>query len=189
MRLLSVAQVDTATGLPKFVKDEFDAFLECGILAHGFLRLRCAGCTHDKLVAFSCKRRGFCPSCGARRMSETAVHLVDHVISEVPVRQAPNAKLRSKVVPHPSDDAAQKERSREDNEAKHGRPMRLGWAKLLKRVFNLDLEHCPNCSGELKIIAAILERPAIEKILNHLGLEARAPPRAPARGQREFQDF
>jgi len=32
--------------------------------------------------------------------------------------------------------------------------MRLSWAKLLKRVFDLDLEHCPNCSGELKIIAA-----------------------------------
>jgi len=44
---------------------EFEAFLECGILAHGFLRLRCGDCGHDKLVAFSGKRRGFCPSCGA----------------------------------------------------------------------------------------------------------------------------
>jgi len=43
--------------LPQFVKDEFDAFLKCGILAHGFLRLRCADCGHDKLVAFSCKPR------------------------------------------------------------------------------------------------------------------------------------
>ena len=34
-------------------------------------------CAHEKLVAFSCKRRGFCPSCGARRMAETAAHLVD----------------------------------------------------------------------------------------------------------------
>lgn len=46
------------------------AFLECGILAHGFLRLRCGDCGHDKLLAFSCKRRGFCPSCGARRMAQ-----------------------------------------------------------------------------------------------------------------------
>ncbi|MCL4696393.1 MAG: transposase, partial [Burkholderiaceae bacterium] len=66
---------------------EFDAFLECGILAHGFLRLRCGECGHDKLLAFSCKRRGFCPSCGARRMSQTAAHLVDRVIPHVPVRQ------------------------------------------------------------------------------------------------------
>jgi len=83
------AQAQDAAGadLPQFVKDEFDAFLECGILAHGFLRLRCGDCGHDKLLAFSCKRRGFCPSCGARRMSQTAAHLVDHVIPYVPVRQ------------------------------------------------------------------------------------------------------
>ena len=68
-------------------KAEFDACLECGILAHGFLRLRCGDCGHDKLVAFSCKRRGFCPSCGARRMAQAAAHLVDHVIPHVPVRQ------------------------------------------------------------------------------------------------------
>jgi hypothetical protein len=72
---------------PPFVRDEFDAFLECGILAHGFLRLRCGDCGHDKLVAFSCKRRGFCPSCGARRMAQTAAHLIDHVIPRVPMRQ------------------------------------------------------------------------------------------------------
>ena len=83
------AQVEreTGAGLPDFVKDEFDAFLDCGILANGFLRLRCADCAHEKLVAFSCKRGGFCPACGARRMVETAAHLVDHVIPRVPVRQ------------------------------------------------------------------------------------------------------
>ncbi len=54
--------------------------------------------------------------------------------------------------------------------------------KLLKRVFDLDLQHCPNCGGELRIIAAILEPSVIEKILTHLGLQAGAPPRAPARG-------
>ena len=74
-------------GLPDFVEEEFDAFLDCGILARGFLRLRCADCAHEKLVAFSCKRRGFCPSCGARRMVETAAYLVDHLIPRVPVRQ------------------------------------------------------------------------------------------------------
>jgi len=84
-----IAQSEGAAGadLPQFIKDEFDAFLECSILAHGLLRLRCGDCGHDKLVASSCKRRGFCPSCGARRMAQTAAHLVDHVIPHVPVRQ------------------------------------------------------------------------------------------------------
>ena len=48
-----IAHTEASTGgeLPRFVKDEFDAFLECGILAHGFLRLRCGECGHDKLLA------------------------------------------------------------------------------------------------------------------------------------------
>ena len=82
---LALVEAQTGAGLPQFVKDEFDAFLECGILTHGFLRLRCGECAHEKLVAFSCKRRGICPSCGARRMAETAAHLVDHLIPRVPV--------------------------------------------------------------------------------------------------------
>jgi len=75
------------SGLPHFVKDEFAAYLECGILACGFLRLTCEGCARDTLVAFSCKRRGICPSCGTRRMAETAAYLVDHILPRVPVRQ------------------------------------------------------------------------------------------------------
>jgi hypothetical protein len=72
---------------PHFVAQELRAFLRCGILAHGFLRLRCDDCGHDRLVPFSCKRRGFCPSCGGRRMADTAAHLVDRVLPVVPVRQ------------------------------------------------------------------------------------------------------
>ncbi len=44
------------------------------------------------------------------------------------------------------------------------------------------MEHCPNCGCELQIIAAILQAQVIDRILTHLGLQARAPPRAPARG-------
>jgi hypothetical protein len=58
---------------------------------------------------------------------------------------------------------------------------------LLKRVFDLDLEHCPQCGGELKIIAAIEEPAVIVRILTHLGLPARAPPRSPARPLDLFQ--
>jgi len=84
---LAQVEQETGTGLPQFATDEFSAFLECGILAHGFLRLRCGDCAHEKLVAFSYKRRGFCPACGTRRMAETAAPLVEHVIPHVPVRQ------------------------------------------------------------------------------------------------------
>jgi hypothetical protein len=51
-------------------------------------------------------------------------------------------------------------------------------ARLLERAFDIDMQHCPNCgAGELKIIAAILQRRVIEKILIHLGLDPQPPPK------------
>src|SRR5882672_4605903 len=73
--------------LPAFVEQEFRDFLTCGVLAHGFARLRCTDCALERLVPFSCKGRGFCPSCGGRRMTESAARLVDEVLPRVPVRQ------------------------------------------------------------------------------------------------------
>jgi hypothetical protein len=76
-----------SSGVPVFVKREFEAYLRCGILAHGFARVRCEGCAFERLVPFSCKGRGFCPSCGGRRMTEHAGQLVETVLPRVPVRQ------------------------------------------------------------------------------------------------------
>jgi ribosomal protein S27E len=73
--------------LPRYVQDEFEAYLKCGRLEHGFLRVRCEDCHAEKLVAFSCKRRGFCPSCGARRMTDSAALLADAVLPAKPIRQ------------------------------------------------------------------------------------------------------
>jgi ribosomal protein S27E len=73
--------------LPRYVEDEFEAYLKCDLLEHGFLRVKCDACQAEKLVAFSCKRRGFCPSCGARRMVETAALLVDEILPQQPIRQ------------------------------------------------------------------------------------------------------
>ena len=79
---------DQGRVVPRFVERELRAFLACGVLAHGFLRIRCPECGRERLVAFSCKSRGFWPSCGARRMADTAAHLVDRLLPEVPVRAA-----------------------------------------------------------------------------------------------------
>jgi hypothetical protein len=73
--------------LPHYVRREFEAYLKCGLLEYGFLRLKCEGCQAEKFVAFSCKRRGFCPSCGARRMVESAALLLDEVLPPMPLRQ------------------------------------------------------------------------------------------------------
>lgn len=84
---LRLVQQEYERPLPDFVEKEFRDYLKCGILAHGFLRSKCEFCHNEHLVAFSCKRRGFCPSCGGRRMSESAIHLVDEVLPIKPIRQ------------------------------------------------------------------------------------------------------
>jgi hypothetical protein len=81
------ADLRDGEGLPGFVEREFHKFLRCGAFGAGFARFRCAGCGFDRLVPFSCKSRALCPSCGGRRMTERAAHLVDHVFPRVPVRQ------------------------------------------------------------------------------------------------------
>ena len=104
---------------------------------------------------------------------------------------APNAKLRSKIVPAPAPPATE---SPSEDAHGQGAPARISWARLLKRVFDVDVEHCPNCGGALKIIAAPFDKlwtiddsPVIVKILSHLGLPTRGPPRAPARQVDLFQ--
>jgi hypothetical protein len=59
--------------LPRHAQLEFEDYLKCGRLEHGFLRVRCDACHAEKLLAFSCKRRDFCPSYGARRMAESQI--------------------------------------------------------------------------------------------------------------------
>ncbi|MET0405050.1 MAG: transposase zinc-binding domain-containing protein [Cystobacter sp.] len=54
-------------GLPRYVERDFARYLECGVLAHDFARVRCESCKDELLVAFSYKGRGVCPSCNAKR--------------------------------------------------------------------------------------------------------------------------
>ncbi|WP_143083292.1 transposase [Nitrosomonas communis] len=89
---------------------------------------------------------------------------------------APNAKLRSEITP-----GSKKNKNNPSDRNDNVPPMasvRISWARLLKRVFNIDIEHCPHCGGALKIIAAMLKKAAITNILDHLGLLSRALPRA-----------
>ena len=90
---------------------------------------------------------------------------------------APNAKVRAEIVPGEPvtingtiDDL--------DSASHHAVSARMSWARLLKRVFDIEIEHC---GSTIKIIAAIEEPAVITKILAHLDLPTRAPPRAPAR--------
>ena len=69
-----------AVRVPKHAKKELEAYLSCGVLCRGFARLRCGSCADSLLVAFSCKGRGFCPSCTGKRMCATAANMIEHVL-------------------------------------------------------------------------------------------------------------
>jgi len=86
----------TADGhhLPRHVTAELREFIACGIPQHGFAHLYCDTCQARHVVPFSCKGRGFCPSCGGRRMNEGAANLVDHVLPT-------GIALRQWVLTHP----------------------------------------------------------------------------------------
>ena len=71
----------------KHARKELEGYLECGVLGRGFARLRCGECKESRVVAFSCKGRGFCPSCTGRRMCSTAANLIEHVLPRVALRQ------------------------------------------------------------------------------------------------------
>ena len=72
--------------LPSFVENEFRDYFKCGILCHGFARARCK-CGIDIIIAFSCKKRGVCPSCNTKHMIATATHIVEAVLPKLPIRQ------------------------------------------------------------------------------------------------------
>ncbi len=94
---------------------------------------------------------------------------------------ARHAQLRAGIVPIPPQTA-----HAADCAHANGAPAHMSWARLLKRVFDLDLERCV-CGGKLKMIAAIEEPAVIERILTHPGLSAQPPPRTPARRVDLFQ--
>jgi Transposase zinc-binding domain len=64
-----------------------DKFLACGILEHGFARIRGDDGAHEYLLAFSCKCRDVCPSCHAKRLAIWAQWLDTTLLAPVPHRQ------------------------------------------------------------------------------------------------------
>jgi DNA-directed RNA polymerase subunit RPC12/RpoP len=90
---------------------------------------------------------------------------------------APNAKLRAEVIQYGRSEPPRAEAATETLT----RAERERWSELMRVTFDLDMLACPRCGGRLRHIATILDRASVQKILEHLGLPARAPPSAPPR--------
>ncbi len=57
------------------------------------------------------------------------------------------------------------------------RTRRLCWSVLMKRTFGLDVLTCSRCAGPMRLISVIENEQVARRILAHLGLPTRAPPR------------
>lgn len=102
---------------------------------------------------------------------------------------APNYKYRQLIVPQKKGDlGVTLPCSNENYKNEKVKDKRTTWAKLLKRVFYVDVETCGVCGGKVKIIAAIKKPEVIKKILNHIGLPSVPPEIASARGPPIFYD-
>ncbi len=99
---------------------------------------------------------------------------------------APNAALRSQIVPGEVEPAPNTAEGNGAAPTPSSRA-RMSWAQLLKRVFAIDITTCPQCGTPLTILAAIEDPAVISKILTHLGLPTRAPPKALAHIDAFFQ--
>jgi len=69
-----------------YIRNVIYRYLDCGTLHNGFARVKCEECGHEYLLAFSCKRRHFCPSCHQKRVVEFGEWLCEEVIKAVPHR-------------------------------------------------------------------------------------------------------
>ena len=70
-----------------YVTHVIQRYLDCGDLHFGFARVKCEDCGHEYLLAYSCKRRHFCPSCHQKRVVEFGEWLCENVLKHVPHRQ------------------------------------------------------------------------------------------------------
>jgi hypothetical protein len=64
-----------------------ERYLDCGNPMCGFARIRCPDYGEERLLMFSCKTRGFCPSCHAKRREEWGEWMREELLLDVPHRQ------------------------------------------------------------------------------------------------------
>lgn len=83
--LLAVREAE-GNPLPWIALREFRLFLTCDEPAFGYAVLLCESCGLDFKIAFTCKRRSFCPCCIERRREERTRHLMDRVLPDLPYR-------------------------------------------------------------------------------------------------------
>jgi ribosomal protein S27E len=147
------------------VKEVVERYLDCGNPRSGFARIRCPDCQGEHLLTFSCKTRGFCPSCHAKRREEWGQWMRESLLLDVPHRQKVRKAGR---VPVPL----------EMVEEELPRVPSKGWAEMIRKVYEVDPMICPRCGGRMRVVAFLTEYAVVDRIIRHLELTfvAEKPP-------------
>ncbi len=81
---IEIEYVISVQSLSPHVRAKFERYKRCGILTHGFVRLYCKDCLAERVIGFSCKGRGFYPSCVVRRALQKAERIEREVFGYLP---------------------------------------------------------------------------------------------------------
>ena len=144
---------------------------------------------------FSCRTRGFCPSCHARRLEEWGEWMGEELLLDVPHRQVvftiPRMLIpdRGQVTIRYSGLYANAHRGKLRKASLEAFPLRMmeeelrpipakGWAEMMRKVYEVDPMVCPRCAGTMKVIAFLTDHKVVDKIIDHLKLTfiAERPP-------------
>jgi ribosomal protein S27E len=120
------------------IKEVVDRYLDCSNPKCGFARIRCPDCGELRLLMFSCRTRGFCPSCHAKRLEEWGETVCFKVLTGedlVPGVVAAIQTFGDRINLHP-----------------HLLFPKV-WAAKIRKVYELDPMLCPKCGGAMKVIS------------------------------------
>ncbi len=133
---------------------------------------------------------------GTTALKLTPMELMERLVALVPRPRVhltryhgvlgPHYKHRKQIVPKPPELKLVQDDQTIKPQQLELKKKNLNWARLLARVFNIDVETCIKCGGKMKIIAAIEDPKVIRKILEHMGLPTKPPPLYPARGPPKY---
>ena len=164
--------------------------------ARGPLSLERLSQLPDGRLSYRMKRPS---SAGATTLEFTPVDFLRRVAALIPPPRvnlvrffgvlAPNANLRSLVVPAPPPPTPPPPEPPPstvtvtvtgDKPPLVRPPSRIPWADLLKRTWSVDLLTCTRCGGKRRVVACVFSSTVTAEILTHLGLPAHPLPLAPA---------
>jgi len=180
------------------IQDVVEKYLDCGNPMCGFARIRCPDCGEERLLMFSCKTRGFCPSCHAKRREEWGEWMREELVLDVPHRQVVftvpkmlrlffrfRRKLLNSLCLSAVRTLVRFLHTATGLELMPGAVVviqtfgdRINFhPHIIRKVYEIDPLLCPSCGGKMSIISFIEEPKTIERIIGHLKLtfEAERP--------------